>query len=206
MKKTIIILFTLLVTLSCSKKEKRPTIDGLFDLRLGMTVNELKGVVDTTLLQETEFSFRDWTGEALREKQLKRFHLSQYVLDENYAIEQVDLDFMEGKLYSIVVRGYNEKTEELLTQKYGLINKDYTKVADEWHSCKSWDTGNVFRIICGSTKVTNLDDTFKNYTLYIRDDKMSNQAFGSVKKYWREVEEKEQDRIRNKNQPLIDKL
>lgn len=118
--KTIVIILISLSVVSCSnKKESKPELNGLFDLRLGMTINELKSVVDTTLLQEIEFDDSLWRGGALKEKQLRRFYLSKYVIDDAYSIEVIYLEFSENKLYEILTSEYNKKTEELLTQKYG---------------------------------------------------------------------------------------
>lgn len=184
----------------------KPELNGLFDLRLGMTVDELKSVVDTTLLQEFGFDDSLWRGGALKEKQLRRFYLSKYVIDDGYSIEAIYLEFSENKLYEILTTEYNKKTEELLTQKYGSPDKEYGKFVGQWHDTKSWWTSKPFRITCGSNMVTNSDNTFDSYRLYVRDMKVSNQASKSVYRFWDEIREKAQKQIEIENQPLIDKL
>lgn len=54
--------------------------------------------------------------------------------------------------------------------------------------------------------ITNSDNTFDSYRLYVRDMKVSNQASKSVYRFWDEIYEKAQKEIEEENQPLIDKL
>lgn len=206
MKNKLLYLLLPFCLLSCSKKVNKPELNGLFELRLGMTIDDMMSVVDTTLLKKGEFDFSDWTGEALKEKELKRFYLDKYVIDDNYFIEKIELDFSENKLYDITTKVYNEKTEELLTQKYGLLGEEYDKVGGQWHSRKSWWTSRPFKITCGSNTISNLDHTFDRYTFYLRDDIVSNQAFKSVDTYWSELADKEQKAKEDDNQPLIERL
>lgn len=107
-----------LLSLSCSVKHNKPVLDGFFELKLGMTEEELRGIVDVKLLKETKFEDILWDEEATKSKGLKIFHLDYYKIDDGYIIEEIQLSFFQNKLYSIETRNYNSKTEDLLTQKY----------------------------------------------------------------------------------------
>lgn len=91
----------------------REPVEGIFEIKLGMTEAELKQVVDTTYLK-TEKKWRqyesiDWKG----------FELDKYKVNQFHEIERIGLEFLDDSLYSIRIKTYNKKTERWLTEKYG---------------------------------------------------------------------------------------
>lgn len=200
------VLIILGLTTCVKKKENKPKLDGIFDIRLGMTTSELKAIIDTALFKEVEFEFREWSGEALVEKQLRQFHLAEYVIDDNYSIENIIISFSMDRIYEIKIQEYNPRTEDLLTQKYGLWDSGYEKTGSQWYRYKNWTPPGGVRIICGSNYITNEDYTFDKYILYLRDDIAYREAYNSVRNFWSKDEDKKKQQIEKENQSLIDKL
>lgn len=183
--------FIVLLLLCSSSMYSQEVLDGIFKLRLGMSVEELKQVVDTTLLKKKKYrSPVDFERKLEADGRLQYFNLERYAPAYGYIIENMWLEFLDNKLYDITIFKYNERTESLLTQKYGkpkikdhkgtnieyktyaerIADWDYIKNKSKWEVIeKKWET-NSRDISCKSSHSFISESPTGSYTLYLIDN------------------------------------
>lgn len=178
-------------------------IEGVFEIKLGMSEKELREIVDTTHLKPG-YKWREY--ENLDQKE---FVLDSYIVNQSYTIENISLSFFNDSLYFIVIETYNAKTEDLLTEKYGVSN-EYSKASRQsWTNTqyRYWETSNR-NIKCGSDHTYSLSGDKKREIYYLRIyDENKQEILKRIREQYqkqKKVEEKrEKKREHNK---LIDAL
>lgn len=122
MKKTILTMTLSLFTIIMAANNLTP-IDKLFEFKLGMSLQDLKQIVDTTQLSEVNVEGNEPFAviavvEELESK-IEVYHLTQYHINSSLSLEEVYFYFFKNKLFELQVKEYNPKVEDLLTKKYG---------------------------------------------------------------------------------------
>lgn len=169
-----------ILTLFFNSIYSQEVLTKLFEFRLGMTVDELKEVVDTTYLKKHESLRIINEGNSLNGR-IVPYSLERYRLATNYSIERIILAFFDGKLYDIKILKYSPKTEELLTRKYGEPRVNEEKRGKISPISKSWKT-NKANTICNAMYFTNEDDERLDYRLSLTDFKIKMQILDLSKK------------------------
>lgn len=124
MKKIITLLF--LLASICSYGQKKPILDGIFDLRLGMSKEELFAVIDTTEIRGRRFLDLEATDYANRVEEIV---IHQYVStisgqpQYTYILHIISIKFLDDKAYDINLADWNNTLEEMLMKKYGKPKK-----------------------------------------------------------------------------------
>lgn len=158
MKKIFSVCILIVVTcLSCSQKNNKPILDGLFDLRLEMTEKEMRGVVDVSLLKDTVDPFLELDFGKVITGKVKAFYLDRYTIG-SYTVKDITLSFFDDRLYCIIIKEYNPLIEELLTQESGQSSSKYIEEINKIE--KKWRTGDD-RITCVSLS----NHLFQSYNL-----------------------------------------
>lgn len=69
------------------------------------------------------------------EGKVKVYFLAEYEVQTYYVLRNIHLSFFDNKLLALQISEYNKKTEDLLTQKYGMpnISKSETQLLKIWH-------------------------------------------------------------------------
>lgn len=159
----------IIISLSCSTKGDKPILNGLFELKLGMSEEDARKIVDTNLLSEKNDYFTSMDRNGVLEGKVKTLHLERYVVDSNFVIEDIAMSFFEDELYNIYIGQYNAKTENLLENKYGLKRKKNNREKEE--RTMEWYT-NDKNISCIST-VSTSDDSFRSsYSFFLMNKKV----------------------------------
>ncbi len=168
---------------SCSNKNDKPVLDGFFELRLGMTISEMKDIVDIKLLKDTIDGDLPWDREMIAQRGIKDFYLKSYTIDESHIIENIDLSFRHDSLYRIGINKFSPFIEDLLTQKYGKPRTDqYILPGDVETTETEWKTHSTNRN-CRSLKFKDYPD---NYILML----LSSSHVQQIQKEIKEDEEK----------------
>ncbi len=88
----------IIISLSCSTKGDKPILNGLFELKLGMSEEDARKIVDTNLLSEKNDYFTSMDRNGVLEGKVKTLHLERYVVDSNFVIEDIAMSFFEDEL------------------------------------------------------------------------------------------------------------
>lgn len=131
----IITILIIILTYSCSPKDE-VKLDGIFELRLGMSEKEIRKKVDETLLKANMKKITYYSGEAILKERLKGFSLEAYIVNNTYKMEKIHLSFFDDQLYNIKIEEYNPKIEEFLTRKYG----EPLEELEEYGTITTWST------------------------------------------------------------------
>lgn len=143
-----LLLFMVLSLTSISVYSQKKVLDGVFNIRLGMSEKQLRTVVDTSYLKKNE-EYTFWYKDCKPlEGRRKRLELESYIPEKGYGMKKIDLDFFDDKLYSIDIHKYNPQIEKLLNKKYGKPKKErkkethieyktYAERTAEWDRVKS---------------------------------------------------------------------
>lgn len=193
-----------MICIAYLNKENKPVLDGIFELRLGMTEKQLREIVDITLLEDTIDTDLPWSRSIIAKKGIKDLYLKKYEVKNNYNIENITFSFLNDTLYRIIINKHNLKTEELLTKKYGepkverlIFPKDVEGVQQQWHT-------NSSDIKCTSL---NFDETSDDYYCLCllekkRVDRIQKEIANDKKK-----DDKEKETQKKKTEKdLLDKL
>lgn len=195
----LISLFFVSIFISMFIDWKSNSMNGIFELKLGMSEEEMRELVDTTLLKDTISLFEDLDYEKILERKIKTLYLEYYIVDGIYQIEDIRLSFFENKLFSIEIRAYNHRTEYLLDEKYGKFKdeKEYFSDGDLRSEDKKWKT-NDFNIECSSYRTFLGEET--GYNLMIKDRTTSSRVYNQLEEYYQPKSKK------NGRQQLIDRF
>lgn len=148
MKKLLLTYIFITFANLCYSQEQDYTLEGLFDFRLGMSVAELKEIVDTTQLNQGEpdenMPNEEW------------FFLDEYVVLEknNYILRDIGFLFRNDKLYLIVIGDYNKTTEGFLSQVYGKPEERIERTEEYEKTEYIWDT-KIRDVLCASSLEVN---------------------------------------------------
>ncbi len=138
-------------------------IQGFGNLKLGITVDEMREVVDTSLLKDLSYY---GTYETL-DGRLSRYLLKRYEVSPNEYIEDLELKFIDNYLYQIDIYKYNSKIEFNLTQIYGQPEVEVKHDDNEFGASetKQWEMplGLELMVLCQAN--TNKDEQ-SGSTLY----------------------------------------
>lgn len=124
MKKLIILLFLLFSI--CSYGQKKPILDGIFDLRLGMSKQELFAVIDTADIEKRTYEDLGGTDYANRVEEIKIQKYAPIIDGEKYSIyklNSISIKFLDNKAYFIYLWDDEDELEEVMIRKYGKPKK-----------------------------------------------------------------------------------
>lgn len=128
MKKIGIVLMILMMGYCTSeiRAQKKPILDGIFDLRLGMSKQELFAVIDTTEIRDCTYEDLDGTDYVNR---VEKIRIQQYtpIIDGEkhlgYDLNSISITFLNDKAFRIYLFDGNNVLEEMMIKKYGKPKK-----------------------------------------------------------------------------------
>lgn len=137
--------------------QNKNVLNGIFELRLGMSYEELRAVVDTNLLSDKVIkkvdgkTYKNRITEVKLEKYMPPQSVNNSLLDYNNSMVRLEFEFLDNKLYDITIYECSLGIEDLLTQKYGKPKikteketyteyKTYAERTAEWDRVKSKTT------------------------------------------------------------------
>lgn len=177
------------LTIGCFSKLNRWILDGLYRFELGMSVEKMQSLVDTTQLIEDHTSPSPKT---------RNFILKEHVVDQetSYTLRNLEFNFYDNQLFQIVVKIYDENTENNLTKLYGMPEETIEKREDGFEECTyNWNT-NIKNVFCYSKTmrnpqkkiVTDYKLSIVNYKLFMNSmlDPASIEADMKILDKWRE--------------------
>lgn len=168
MKKIILTLLLTLYTI-CLWTQDFNDIQGFGKLRLGMTISEVKNIVDTSQLNDLSYyGAYDTLGD-----RFVHYLLGSYKINANEYIEDLDLKFIDNHLYEINIHKYSSKTELNLTQIYG---KPEVKIREDDENkyttieTKQWTMplGMELIVVCSADLIKNRQKGSTSYALSLR--------------------------------------
>lgn len=200
MRKIILTILLSLLTI-VGYSQTTHTIDKLFVFKLGMSIQQLGQIVDTSLLEEVEVAdYRNLDiltlGSNLGGK-VKVYFLAEYEVQPYYVLRNIHLSFFDNKLLALQISEYNKKTEDLLTEKYSMpkISKSETQLLKIWYD-KQIDSPTTAIM---SSKIQTVFGT-EQYGLELVDLKMQRHVSNLA------IEELSKQAIKDNDEKLKDRL
>lgn len=166
-----------------------------------MSEKELREIVDTTHLKPG-YKWREY--EDLDQKQ---FVLKSYIVNESLTIEDIDFSFLNDSLYFIIINTYNQKLEDLLTEKYGLRydNADVSLGSATTRRDKIWKNS-LDKIHCES-EYTYYHRTQRELYVFRLYDKNKKDILSEIRtQYHKQKEVEEKREKKREHDKLIDAL
>lgn len=201
MKKQLILALTFLVLSFSVYSQTIHTIDKLFEFKLGMSIQQLRQIVDISLLEEVEVAdYKNFDiltlGSNLGGK-VKVYFLAEYEVQPYYVLRNIHLGFFDNKLLALQISEYNKKTEDLLTEKYSMpkISKSETQLLKIWYD-KQIDSPTTAIM---SSKIQTVFGT-EQYGLELVDLKMQRHVSNLA------IEELSKQAIKDNDEKLKDRL
>lgn len=199
-----IIVFAITIELARRHSAAKFTpIDGVFEIRLGMTESEIRQVVDTTYLKP------EYGWDAYADINWKGFELEKYKVDDYYEIEDIHLELFNDSLYYIRITKYNKKTEDLLTEKYGVLYENTHASVRSMTSSryKKWNRGDQ-DIKCESEYEEDFSRHEKQVTYFLElyDSRIKGSLDEIMDRYHKQKRSAEKEQRKTEYQKLIDKL
>lgn len=188
----------LFIGVSCTDKKSRPVLDGFFELKLGMTEAQIRQLIDTTFLENSDIVFDDEDEVWLESINAKSLYLDKYEVDTNFILKKIHLSFFQDTLYSIMTEDINPRFLELLKEKYGVAKsneEDFKGAEGEKLITTIWNTNDP-NIYCMSA-LTYVTRSYFQLTL-------SN--IKTRTEVTRQIKKKKEEKKLQMNQPLLDRI